>query len=142
MGQVEITKVVVDTNVVVSGLLFGGPPGEIYSMWQNRRIQPFASKSIIDEYIRVLAYPKLQLSQEEIEYLLYQEILPNFEIIEPRSAIKALHEDPSDDMFIHCALAKSIPTIISGDRHLLGPNTFRSITILSPADFLHQLHVY
>ena len=59
----------------------------------------------MDEYLRVLAYPRFQLSEEEIHYLLHQEILPWFETVEtnntPQSVI--ISNDPSDDNFIRCA---------------------------------------
>jgi hypothetical protein len=50
-------------------------------------------------------------------------------------------EDPADDMFIHCALAKSIKTIISGDRHMLELESYKSISILPPAEFLQRFRL-
>ena len=128
-------KVVIDTNAVMSALLFGGVPARLISLWKERRIQPLASKEIIDEYLRVLAYPKFQLSPGEIEYLLFHEILPWFEIIEVPPGQNFFVEDPSDDKFIWCAEAGGA-IIISGDQHLLN---FRhqKIKALSPSDFLN-----
>ena len=129
--------VVIDTNVVICGLLFRGLPGKIVSLWQKGVIIPYVSKDIIDEYMRVLAYPKFQLTKQEIEYLLYKEILTYFQIITPDIDRQIVSDDPADDMFIHCALAKSIQTIISGDRHLLELKHYKSISIVSPAQFLN-----
>ena len=128
-------KVVIDTNVLISGLLFGGIPGRLIPLWKGRRIQPLASKEIIDEYLRVLAYPRFQLSPEEIEYLLFHEVLPWFEIIEVPPGRSFIVEDPSDEKFIWCAEAGGADFIISGDQHLLN---FRhqKIKVLSPTDFL------
>ena len=64
-------KVVIDTNVVISALLFGGAPGKLVAFWQRGIIKPKATKEIIDEYLRVLAYPKFELSEKEINYVLY-----------------------------------------------------------------------
>lgn len=130
--------VVIDTNVVISGLLFSGLPGRIVDLWQKKVILPYVSKDIIDEYVRVLTYPKFQLTQQEIEYLLYQQILKYCEIITPSTDIQIVSDDPSDDMFIHCALARSINIIISGDRHLLELKSYKSISILPPAEFLQK----
>ena len=130
--------VVIDTNVVISGLLFSGLPGRIVELWQRKVIIPYVSKQMIDEYVRVLAYPKFQLTQQEIEYLLYQQILKYCEIITPSTDIQIVSDDPADDMFIHCALTKSINTIISGDRHLLALGSYKTISILSPAEFLQK----
>jgi hypothetical protein len=139
MGKIEVTRVVIDTNVVVSGLLFVGVPGKLIALWKGGRIRPLASKEIIDEYLRVLAYTKFQLSEQEINYLLYQEILPYFEIIGTKPGPGIVKQDPSDDMFIHCAAAGKANMIISGDRHLLALKSYGRIKILTPSQFLKQL---
>ena len=78
MGKVPVIKAVVDTNVVISGLLFSGLPGKVISLWKKEILLPYASKEIIIEYLRVLAYPKFSLSRQEIDYLFYHEIFPFF----------------------------------------------------------------
>ena len=110
---------VIDTNVLVSALLFGGDPGELITLWKVNRIQPLSSKEIMEEYLRVLAYPKFRLTEEEIEYLFSQEILPYFEVITVKSGQPFVLEDPSDDKFIWCALDGGAEAIISSDWHLL-----------------------
>ena len=129
-------KVVVDTNVVLSALLFGGHPGRLIELWQMGAIKPMASKQIIDEYLRVLTYPKFNLSEEEINFLLYQQILSYFDVIDVHPGPGIIKEDPGDDKFIWCALAGNAKFIISGDRHLLALKFYRKIKILSPADFI------
>ncbi len=136
MGAV---KVVVDTNVVISALLFGGTPGKLISLWQRRVIKPMASKDIIDESLRVLTYPRFKLDEEEINYLLYQEILPFFDIIDAPSGPGVIAEDPADDKFIHCALAGDAAYIITGDQHLLALKVHHKIKIFSPAEFLEKV---
>ena len=69
MGKVKVRRVVIDTNVLISAFLFGGDPGELIPLWKSGRIHPLASKGIIDEYLRVLAYPKFSLSPEEINFI-------------------------------------------------------------------------
>jgi hypothetical protein len=97
VGTVKIVKIVLDTNVLVSALLFGGLPGRLRTLWKEKLVRPLVSQAIIDEYIRVLTYPKFQLSQDEIEYLLHQEILPWFETIRVPQGEAVVLEDPSDD---------------------------------------------
>ena len=133
MGAV---KVVVDTNVVISALLFGGTPGKLIDLWQSGAVKPVASKEIVDEYIRVLTYPKFKLSEEEINYLLYQEILPFFEIIDVRPGPEIIKMDPEDDKFIRCALRAKAKYLISGDKHLLALKSYQKIRILSPTEFI------
>ena len=138
MGKVEITRVVIDTNVVVSALLFGGVPGKLVPLWKTGRIRVLASKEMIEEYLKVLAYPKFELSEEEINYLLYQEILPYFEIVKTKPGSVIVEEDPSDDMFILCAEAGKANTIISGDQHLLDLKSYGKIKILTSSQFLKR----
>lgn len=139
MGQVKVIPVVIDTNVIISALLFGGTPGRLIDLWKAGRIQIFVCKEIIDEIMWVLAYPRFQLSEKEIGYLLYYEILPYAEIVEIRSGPEIISQDPSDDKFIRCAKAANAGVIVSGDRHLLALEEHENIKILTPARFLAYL---
>ena len=140
MGKVKVIRVVVDTNVVVSGLLFNGTPGRLIPLWKRGQIKPLTSAEIIDEVIRVLAYPKFKLSESEINYLLNIEILPHFDVIETKQKCSSIiKEDPSDDKFIHCAEAGKENYIISGDQHLLSMKRYQKIQIITPESFLNQL---
>jgi putative PIN family toxin of toxin-antitoxin system len=139
MGKIKVGPIVIDTNVVVSALLFGGVPGELIPLWKAELIQPKASKEIIDEYIRVLAYPKFKLSEEEINFLLYHEILPYFEVVRVKSGHVIVRDDPSDDKFIRCAKAGNANVIISGDQHLLSLKSYSKLKILTSSQFLKTL---
>jgi putative PIN family toxin of toxin-antitoxin system len=138
MGTIKVKAIVIDTNVLVSALLFGGVPGKLVPLWKERSIRPKASKEIIEEYLRVFAYPKFQLSEEEINFLLHYEILPYFEILRIIEGPVLVAKDPSDDKFIRCAQAAGARMIISGDQHLLKLSAYGQIQILSPSDFLAQ----
>jgi putative PIN family toxin of toxin-antitoxin system len=135
VGAVKIEKVVIDTNVVVSGLLFGGVPGEIVRLWKERRIRPLCSREIVEEYLRVLAYPRFALTESEIDFLLSQEILLWFEVVHVEAGKAFVKADPSDDKFIWCALAGKADAVISGDEHLLRLRS-SPVPILSVREFL------
>jgi uncharacterized protein len=137
VGEVKIVKIVLDTNVLVSALLFGGLPGHLRTLWKETLVQPFVSQEIIDEYIRVLAYSKFQLSQSEIEYLVHREILPWFETIKAPQGEAIVIEDPSDDKFIWCAEAGKVHWIVSGDDHLLKLQ-HPKISVVTPSQFLEN----
>ena len=139
MGKKKIIRVVLDTNVLVSALLFGGIPGKLIPLWKSKRITPLLSREILDEYLRVLAYPKFNLTKDEILFIITQEILPWFEIVEStRKGISYVLEDPEDDKFIHCAISGKADFLISGDQHLLLlPNP--PVPILSVRDFLELI---
>lgn len=139
MGTIKVIPVVVDTNVIVSALLFGGQPGKLIELWQKGRIKLLASKSMMDKLLRVLAYPRFDLSAKEIEYLFYQQILPYVDIIDVPAGRPAVSEDPSDDIFIHCALEAGAQNIISGDQHLLKLKKFQQIVIVTVGSFLKKM---
>ena len=132
-------RAVLDTNVVVSALLFSGPPSRLISAWQSGRLRLVVSAPILDEYIRVLAYPKFKLTNTEIRGLLEEELIP---FMEPRPAppthIPALR-DPDDAKFITCAVAAGVRWLVSGDDDLLSLQRVQSVEILSVTTFLQQL---
>ncbi len=132
-----MTGVVVDTNVVISALLFGGVPGRLVPLWRKSAVIPYMSREILAEYIRVLSYPKFQLQTDEIEYLVYREILPHFEVVDlTASRPVIIAKDPSDDLFLYCAQAAGVDFIVSGDQHLLQLQSFGKIPIVSVPRFL------
>lgn len=132
----EIIRAVIDTNVVVSALLFEGVSGKLIPLWQNNQIKPLVSKQIIGEYITVLAYPKFALTEGEIHFLVYNEILPYVDVVLPETTDAIVYADPSDDKFIHCAISGKAKYIISGDRHLLSLGQYRRIKIITPSELL------
>jgi putative PIN family toxin of toxin-antitoxin system len=139
MGAFKTIPVVIDTNVLVSGLLYGGKPGEFVELWKNRRIQPYISKAMVNELVRVLAYPKFPLTADEIDYLLYSEVLTYFEVTTTKDGPVIVEDDPQDDMFLRCAEAAEAKIAVTGDRYLLSLKTYRSISILTPARFLDKV---
>ena len=140
MGSRKAIRIVIDTNVIVSALLFGGRPGKLVELWRNGTLQPYGSKSIIEEYIRVLTYPKFKLKEDEINYLVYKEILPYFEIVEVTDAPElGVVEDLSDEKFLHCAVKIRATGIVSGDDHLLKLKSYQKIPILSVSQFLKTM---
>ncbi len=128
-------KIVVDTNVLVSGLLFGGPPGEVVDLWKQKRVKPLCSKQIVEEYLRVLAYPKSHLSESDIDFIFTNEIIPYFDFVMVKIGKPFVAADPADDIFIWCALKGRANAIVSGDEHLLGLSTC-PVPVLSVVDFL------
>lgn len=142
MGPGKVTPVVIDTNVAVSALLFGGTPGKLIPMWQRSAITPYISREILDEYLRVLTYPRFQLSETEIAYLVYREVLPYFEVLAlPGSRPVIISADPSDDLFLYCAQKAGADYIISGDQHLLTLESFGQIRTVTAAGFLEAENI-
>jgi len=131
-------RAVVDTNALVSALLFGGEPGKLVSLWQRGRIVPLVSKDVLLEYVRVLGYPKFALDAEDIKGLIEEHVLPFAEMVVVERAPAVVLEDPADDKFLALALVGGAGFLISGDRHLLALKRYRGVEILTPRQFLER----
>lgn len=131
-------RVVLDTNVVVSALLFTGISSKLVQLWQGGAITALVSRSILEEYLRVLSYPKFKLSEGDIRGLIQEELLPYLEVVKIGRRLRVVDRDPSDDKFVECAVAGKARVIISGDKDLLSIGRYRKTLIQSPAQFLEQ----
>ena len=129
-------RVVLDTNVIVSAMLFTGKASYLVDKWKSGSIILLATKEIIREYLRVLAYPKFGLNQIEIETLLNQEILPYIETIKTKGVSPALSRDPDDDKFLACAAAGKADFIVSGDDDLLTLQRIGKCPIIAVDEFM------
>ncbi len=128
-------RVVLDTNVLVSALLFGGRLDALIGRWKSGELIPLFSRATFAEFRRVLAYPRFGLTGPEINVLIEEEILPWCEVVETGEEIRGVCRDPGDDIFLSCAVAAGADAIVSGDRDLLDLGAFRGIPILSVAAF-------
>ena len=114
-------RVVLDTNVVLSALLFGGgPAARMRAGWQGGRFTPLASTATYRELAQVLAYPKFALSADHQRELLmdYVSWLYVVRIPEPPPPAPVCR-DPFDRPFVHLAIAGKARALVSGDRELL-----------------------
>ncbi len=132
-------RVVVDTNVLVSALLFRGPLAELVGAWAQGRIVQIVSAATFAEFRRVLGYPKFSLTKAEIILIVEQHILPFFEVVEANAHVTGVCRDPHDDMFLTCAVGGVADFLVTGDRDLLDLNTYRGIRIIPPADLLRRI---
>lgn len=129
----NVIRVVLDTNVLVSGLLFPGELGRIVAAWKAGAVVPVFSRDTFTEFRKVLAYPKFSLTVQEIQVLIEDEVLPYCEIVDIIEEIRGVCRDPADDPFLSCAVAAGADYIVSGDRDLLDLGSFRNIPIITPA---------
>jgi putative PIN family toxin of toxin-antitoxin system len=142
MGQKKkiIPKMVLDTNVLVSALLFiRGSVSKMVDLWKAGRIKPVFSRATFQEFKMVLTYPKFALTPDEILNLLEEEVLPYFEVVKVIKEVKGTCRDPGDDMFLSCALASEANFIVTGDEDLLVLDQFATVRIINPAEFVHYL---
>ena len=121
-------------------MLFSGTASRLVSLWQSRRITVLISREILTEYLRVFAYPKFQLSDQEIRPLIEEELLPFVETIRVRRRLAVVRRDPDDDKFLECAVAGRAKYLVTGDRDLRELGLFRGITILTAGEFLDRMN--
>lgn len=134
----EITRVVLDTNILVSALLFRGEVSRLVELWKKGKIVPLISQATFKEFRDVLAYPKFSLTEKEIKTIIEDEILPFFEIIDVQEEISGSCRDPKDDKFLACAISASADYIVSGDKDLCDMRMYKSIRIIKVSDFLRM----
>jgi putative PIN family toxin of toxin-antitoxin system len=128
--------VALDTNVLISGLLFKGKLSRIVELWQKGKIVPMISKETFEELRIVLEYPKFSLSHVEIKSLIEHEILPYFEVVNGSQHVKGAWRDPGDDKFISCAISATADGLVAGDKDLFDMKKYRSVKIIHASDFI------
>lgn len=129
-------KIVADTNVVISGLFFGGKPGEIIKAIVNSKIKACATTEIIDEYSEIVERMVLK-KHGEINVNLLLPLINSFEIIRRKSNIK-ISRDPDDDKFIECAIDGKALYIVSVDEDLLEIKKYGKIKIVTVKEFCEK----
>ena len=137
-------RAVLDTNVFVSSLLNKtGAPARLIDAWRAGEYMLVTSPAIMAEIKAVLELPRIRkrylLSDHDIGQLL--DLLEKDAILVPgRSEVcNAIPQDPTDHIFLSCALEAGADFIISGDRHLLSLKVFEGIPILPVVQFLERL---
>lgn len=119
MGEKEqVTRLALDTGVLVSALLFRSETAALSKAWRDGRFLLAVTGPILDEYARALRYPHFRLTEEEAVGIMEQLVLPfcqRFEtVVGPRYC-----PDPDGDKFINCALVAQAGALVSDDRGLL-----------------------
>jgi putative PIN family toxin of toxin-antitoxin system len=129
-------RVILDTNVVISAVFFGGVPGQILTGWHEGRLQLIVSPSILSEYRRVGAI--LSESHEGVDFEPFAALLAvhAFVVDAPDHLAEPVCRDPNDDQFLACALAADVTCIISGDGDLLEVSGWNGIEVLRPRPFV------
>lgn len=128
-------KVVVDTNVLVAGLLSPfGPPGEILRMIASGAASVCYDARILTEYADVLGRPKFHFDLEQVRVLLEQIRLDGLSVAGTPLASRL--PDPTDEPFLEAALAGDAACVITGNSTHFPASKRQGMAVLSPADFL------
>ena len=135
--KVDKPRVVLDSNVFISAVLFGGKPREILDLAIKGLIGIAVSDDILDEIKGVLEGKKFQFPMKCV-YALIREIEDIAELVEPKERVEAVPDDPEDNRVLECAAESGSNIIISGDSHLLALRSFGKIKIMNPDEFLRR----
>ncbi len=129
-----MTRVVADTNIYISALMFGGLPGAFLDLAFSRSFQLVTSPPILaelDEKMRM----KFGLSPADAE-LLRKKLEGLALVVVPTALLKVISEDPDDDRILECAITGEADYIVSGDKHLLKLGSYRGISIVTAREFM------
>jgi hypothetical protein len=132
-------RVVIDTNIWISGLLWRGAPWRLLRLAEQGEIELCVTPSMLSELAVALSYERLQsriaqlglTSEELVAYALSLST-----VFEEPPGEPIVTADPDDDTFLHCAVDASASCVVSGDRHLLDLGQYKEIPILSVNEFL------
>jgi uncharacterized protein len=132
-------RVVIDTNVWLSALLWGGQPNLIIKLIEKQQIQAISSENILMELTEILQKPKLQKRLDQLqlsadEVVIIAKRLMTMVVIE--EVIIPELRDPKDQMVLATAIAGDVQVVISGDKDLLVLHSYVNISILLPQEFL------
>lgn len=130
-------RVILDTNVFVSGVFFGGPPMRILEGWRDGALELLVSPEILEEYAEVgdrlrARYPGVDATP--VLALVVREAT----VVHAPALPEPLCSDPDDDKFVACAVAGRCRLIVSGDKHLLTISGYRRIQVLRPRAFVDR----
>ncbi len=128
-------KIVLDTNVLVSGIFWGGTPFRILQHWISDDIEIVATPDILDEYVRVIS--SVGKKQADLMTQWIDLITTNTAIIEKQISL-SISRDPDDDKFLECAVSGDVDFIVSGDDDLLTLKSIHAIPIIKPSEFISK----
>ncbi|MBI3019608.1 MAG: putative toxin-antitoxin system toxin component, PIN family [Deltaproteobacteria bacterium] len=136
-------RVVVDTNVVLSGFLSSkGPPAKILDAWMRQQFTPFLSSELKQEYFSVLEYSHIKQrlgSRYTKAYETLTLIVEMAKFVNIKNPKIHLFSDTDDDILAEIARRGKAHYIISGDKAVLNVKTYKNIKIVSATEFLEIL---
>jgi len=130
-------KLIIDTNVLVSGIFFSGPPYSILNAWRDEKISLIVSPEILEEYQRTGEKLSNKFPGIDLEHWIAL-IMLKAAIIDAPSLSESVCDDQDDDKFFALAIASNTKIITSGDKHLLDVSGYYGISVLKPREFVDK----
>ena len=135
-------RIVVDTNIWISGLLWKGAPWQLLKLAETGKVQLCIAYPMLLELEEVLAYgrlqPRLQKLQQTPDQLVAYALNLSTLFDVSRTMPPIVEADPDDDIFILCALEAGANYLVSGDKHLLALGSYQTVKIMTVAAFLES----
>jgi putative PIN family toxin of toxin-antitoxin system len=130
-------KLILDTNVFISGIFWSGTPAKILNAWYEKKIKIVCSLEILDEYSRVSDILSKKYPSVDMEPFINL-MIRDAELFTPIKLKTPVSRDPDDDKFIAVALAANCHLIVSGDNDLLSVTGYKDIEIINPSEFVKK----
>ncbi len=134
-------KAVMDTNVLVSGILWRGIPYELLRWAEKQSLIIYTSLDILAEVYRILHYPKFEQyidKQNASLREIFTKIVSLCTIIQVEQVVSGACSDTEDEKFLSCSLAANVKVLVSGDRHLLDLKQYKSVRIMTAREFYEE----
>lgn len=131
-------RVVLDTNILVSGLFWGGTPGRILEFWYKKKFDLLISPDILNEYIRVAEELNQKFPAIQIKPLLNL-ITLNSHLVEPGRRPIPLCDDPDDKVFLATAIAGKARYIVTGDKALLRVKKYPGGQVVTSRELISKI---
>lgn len=126
-----------DTNVLISAFGWNGTPRNIVLATLEGKYELITTTEQLTEIQRALSYPKLKLTNKQQQNIL-EVIKHAATIVQPKTSVYVIQEDPDDNKILEAAIAGKATTIISGDKHVLQLQTYKNIPIQKPREFYEK----
>ena len=126
-------RVVADTNIYISALMFGGLPGTFLDFAFSRAFTLVASRAILDELDEKLR-GKFAVSSNDAR-LIRARLEATADLAKPDFVLQVIADDPDDNRILECAVSGNADLVVNGDRHLLRLGSYEGISILSVRQF-------
>jgi len=130
-------RLVIDTNVYISALMFGGLPGALLDLVFLQSFVTVISPDLLDELDEKLRL-KFDVSPEDAATVL-DRIAGIAQVVHPEETLQVIREDPDHDQVLECAVSGKANYIVTGDRHLLRLGEYRGIRIMRVREFLDSI---
>jgi uncharacterized protein len=132
-----VIRVVADTNIYISALMFGGLPGSFVELALAGAFLLAISPVLLEELKEKLLL-KFEVSESDIA-VIETKLLGITQVVDPDIILDVIKDDPDDNRVLECAIAAQVEFVVSGDRHLLKLGTYKRVRIVTVREFLAML---